>query len=82
MANADRESIVTFDIFDESIVGNENILASLTEEEKNEVENVVTLLETAKQDSLHEFENDTNLLRHNPIDNSEQTGKQKQCTEC
>ena len=35
------------------------------------VQNVVSLLESSKANSLNEFENETNLLRYNPIDSSE-----------
>ena len=71
MANAEDETVVTFDIIDNISVENDNIFANFTEEEKKEVENVVTLLEAAKADSLHDFENENNLLRHNPVDSTE-----------
>ena len=72
MANAESERVVTFDIFENALLDDsENLLSTLTEDEQNEVDNVVTLLEIAKEDSMQDFENETNLLRHNPIDNTE-----------
>ena len=58
MADAHKK-IVSFDIFDDSFLdNNESLLQNLTEDEQNEVENVVTLLESAQTDSLNDFKND------------------------
>ena len=71
MADAPQESVVTFDLLDTTLIDSNDILSNLTEDEQNEVENVVTLLEIAQEDSLKDFKNDTNLLRHKPVNNSE-----------
>ena len=56
MAGADCE-VVTFDLFDDIMLDkNTNLLDTLMEEECEEVENVVTLLDCAKEDSLQHFE--------------------------
>ena len=46
-------------------------MQNLTEDEQNEVENVVTLLESAQTDNLNDFKNNQNLLRHKPVDITE-----------
>ena len=71
MANASADNVVTFDLLGEVMMDGQDILSKLTEEEQSEVHKVVTLLESAQEDSLKDFENDTNLLRHKPIDNCE-----------
>ena len=58
MAEA-ASDIQTFDIIDRFILDSEqNILQNLTEEECEEVDNVVTLLEAAKEDSVEQFKID------------------------
>ena len=71
MADAPQEVIVTFDILEDTIMDGDNILSNLSEAEQQEVEKVVTLLECAETDSLKQFENDTNLLPHKPVDSTE-----------
>ena len=69
MLKKKRSFNITFDLFNNSLLDNaENILTNLTEEKQNEVDQVVTLLECAKEDSLKDFENENNLLFHRPID--------------
>ena len=63
MDNA-QEAPVTFDLLEEGVLTD---LANLTEDEQNEVQNVVSLLEEAEGDSLLDFEPPENA-RHNPID--------------
>ena len=66
------DAVVTFDIIEGNILDNgSNLFENLTEDEKQEVENVVTLLESAKEDSLKEFEPGSNAARHNTVDSSE-----------
>ena len=56
MASADSE-VITFDLIGDIMLDkNTNLLDTLTEEEHQEVENVVTLLDCAKEDSLQHFE--------------------------
>ena len=56
MAGADSH-VVTFDLIDDIVLDKStNLLDTLTEEEHEEVENVVTLLDCAKEDSLQHFE--------------------------
>ena len=46
-------------------------MSTLTAEEQNEVQSVVTLLEKAQEDNLNDFEEDPNLLWHKPVENNE-----------
>ena len=62
MADALRESVVTFNILEESLITSDSLLSTLTEEEQNEVQNIVTLLECAEQNSLNDFENEKTAL--------------------
>ena len=72
MADAQQQNVISFDIIDRNILDSgENIIDTLTEDERNEVQQVVTLLEAADRDSLEDFKNKTNLLRHNPINDAE-----------
>ena len=74
MAEAVSE-IQTFDIIDGFVLDSEqNILQNLTAEECEEVDNVVTLLETAKEDSLEQFEIDQTtapIVRHKNVTEEE-----------
>ena len=72
MADAIDETTVFFDISDAQLLDtDEDILTKLTEDELKEMNDVVTLLDGAKEDSLNDFENQNNLLRHKPIDDAE-----------
>ena len=52
---------VTFDIFDGIILeGDQTILDNLKEDEQLEVTNVRSLLDSAKEDSMNDFETDAN----------------------
>ena len=74
MAEA-ASDVVTFDILEGIYVdSNSDILDSLTEEERAEVTNVVTLLDCANEDSLQHFEVDENTAsanRHKKLSNEE-----------
>ena len=64
MAEA-ASDLVTFDIIDGILRDSEeNILKNLTEEERLEVDNVVTLLDIAKEDSLKQFDLGDNTTCH------------------
>ena len=53
--------VVNFDIIDGIILDSgDNVLQNLTEDERMEVNNVVTLLESAQEDSLQHFDLDEN----------------------
>ena len=53
--------IVTFDMIDGKVLDSgENVLENLTEEEHTEVNSIATLLQSAKENSLDDFENDPN----------------------
>ena len=74
MAEA-ASDLVSFDIIHGIILDSgENILEDLNEEEQLEVENVVTLLESVKDNSLEDFETDENNAaanRHKNVSESE-----------
>ena len=68
-----QSDTVTFDLLDEIIAGsNVNLFDNLTEDEHSEVENVVTLLDTAKEDSLEQFED---------VETNQQNARHKKVTE-
>ena len=72
MAESAGDAVVNFELLDPIIWdGTTNLYENLTKEEQEEVDNVVTLLDSAKSNSLDEFDNNKNLARHKPIDNSE-----------
>ena len=72
MAGADSE-VVILDLLDDIVLDKStNLLDTLTEEEREEVENVVTLLDCAKEDSLQHFE---------LTDESDSTGRHKNINE-
>ena len=61
-----------FDLLDGTLADSHGtVLEMLTEDEKNEVENVVTLLKSAENNSLEEFDLETSLVRHKRISESE-----------
>ena len=66
---------VTFDILNGIILeADETILDNLTEDEQLEVTNVIKLLDSAKEDSLNDFETDANTTsatRHKNVCNDE-----------
>ena len=67
--------LVTFDIFDGIVLDpDDTMLESLTDEEHLEVTNILTLLESAQEDSLQQFEidqNTTSVTRHKNVCNEE-----------
>ena len=65
-------SQVTFDLIDGYILDNsESFLDNLTTDEQTELDSVVTLLESAKEDSMEQFEPDENSNRHKQVNDSE-----------
>ena len=75
MANSVSDMPVTFDLIDRIIVDSElTLLDTLTQEEKDEVTNVVTLLDAAKDNSLDQFEPNKNspfAARHKHLSDEE-----------
>ena len=72
MADANTEEVISFNLMGSTLIDNDkNVFEELTEEEMKEVDSVVTLLEAAEGDSLKDFENTENLLRHIPVNNDE-----------
>ena len=75
MANSASDMPVTFDLIDEIIVDRElTLLETLTQEEQDEVSNVVTLLDAAKDNSLDQFEPNENspfAARHKHLSDEE-----------
>ena len=70
------EHVASFDIYDSSVLLNgTDFLDNLTKDEREEIQNVVTLLESAKEDSMEQFEpleNTTkNSVRHKIVTDSE-----------
>ena len=58
MMDAADETIVTFNILSDKIMSNtDTFLSGLTQQEKNEVENVIELSKSVEGDSLDDFEN-------------------------
>ena len=65
-------SQVTFDLIDGYILdNNESFLDNLTTDEQTELDSVVTLLESAKEDSMEQFEPDENSNCHKQVNDSE-----------
>ena len=57
MAEAGNDAVISFDIFDGSILDStHNFVDDLTEDEQKEMENIVTLLESVPENSLDDFE--------------------------
>ena len=75
MAETASEPMATFDIIDGIILETDmDLLENLTDEEKLEVENVVTLLDATKEDSLEHFDLDeetVSAIRHKQVSESE-----------
>ena len=60
--------IITFDIFDESDCDNNQIMVGhLTQEEEEEIHNVVSLLDSVNSKELIDFTSHENNIRHKPI---------------
>ena len=58
--------VVCFDIIDGLILDSgDNVFENLTEEEQMEVNNIVTLLESVKDNSLDDFETEGNITAAN-----------------
>ena len=65
-------SQVTFELIDDYILdNNESFLENLTADEQTEIDSVVTLLESAKEDSMEQFEPGENTNRHKEVNDSE-----------
>ena len=75
MAETVSDLPVTFDILDGIIVDEGiTLLDTLTADEQEEVENIVTLLDSAKENSLEQFELDENTIlttRHKNVSEDE-----------
>ena len=65
-------SQMTFDLINGYILDNsESFLDNLTTDEQTELDSVVTLLESAKEDSVEQFEPDENTNCHKEVNDSE-----------
>ena len=75
MANSASDMPVTFDLIDGIIADSDlTLLETLMQEEQDEVNNVVTLLDTAKDNSLDQFEPSENspfAARHKCVSDEE-----------
>ena len=72
MAANDENAVVTFNIFGPDLgdIGTDYI-DNLTEDEKKEMENIVTLLDSVPENSLDDFEPDTSATRHKVVTDAE-----------
>ena len=60
--------VITFDIFDDSDIENNQInVRNLTQEEQEDIANVVSLMDAVNSKELIDFSSQENALRHKPI---------------
>ena len=68
MADSADATFASFDIIDENLLDPaKNMFNTLTDDEIKEVNQVVTLLESATSNSLDDFEENSIVLRHKPV---------------
>ena len=64
--------VITFNIYDESDMENSNIIVdNLTQEEREEIANVVSLIDSVNSRELMDFSTQENPTRHKPVSSEE-----------
>ena len=64
--------IITFDIYDNSELENNDItIQDFTQEEKEEIEHVVSLIDSVNSKELMDFSTQENTIRHKPVSTAE-----------
>ena len=60
--------VITFDIFDDSDIENNQItIRHLTQEEQDDIANVVSLMDSVNSKELMDFSSQDNAVQHKPV---------------